>query len=54
MFRMDGSGQDAKIRLIDRSYVTKLSEQVRGILAQRPEGKMFVDDFVQEFKKRLG
>ena len=47
--RVDGSGSDATVKLIDRSYVKALSAHVRTILVEQKDGKMDAE----EFKKAL-
>ena len=46
--RLEGT----RISLIDRSYVKALAVQVRTILTSKVDGRMEVDDFLEEFQNK--
>ena len=41
-----------QVRLIDRSYIKALANQVRDILATDQEGSMLIQEFTKVFKER--
>ena len=53
LLRVD-DGDQATVRLIDRTFIRALGIQVKDILAQDPDGKMKLADFEKEFLKKHG
>ena len=52
-FRVDKDDNGClQVRLIDRSYIKALANQVRDILATDPEGSMLIQEFTKVFKER--
>ena len=41
-----------QVRLVDRSYIKALANQVRAVLAGDPEGNMNVDQFSKLFQEK--